>query len=123
LRREEGTSTVKHTTHLGHTHEHGPDCGHLAIRHEEHTDYVHEGHLHSPRGDHVDECKLGVTAANPADCTPSHACGEHSMGHLHGPACGHEAVPHGDHVDYLVAGHLHHAHGAHCDDHGNIVVV
>jgi hypothetical protein len=27
-------------------------------------------------------------------------------------------VPHGDHIDYLVAGHLHFAHGAHCDDHG-----
>jgi hypothetical protein len=27
-------------------------------------------------------------------------------------------VPHGDHVDYLVAGHLHHPHGGHCDDHG-----
>jgi hypothetical protein len=27
-------------------------------------------------------------------------------------------VPHGDHVDYLVDGHLHHAHDGHCDDHG-----
>jgi UDP-2,3-diacylglucosamine pyrophosphatase LpxH len=27
-------------------------------------------------------------------------------------------VPHGDHVDYLVSGHLHHPHGDHCDDHG-----
>jgi hypothetical protein len=27
-------------------------------------------------------------------------------------------VPHGDHVDYLVGGHLHHQHGNHCDDHG-----
>jgi hypothetical protein len=27
-------------------------------------------------------------------------------------------VPHGDHVDYLVADHLHHPHGDHCDDHG-----
>jgi UDP-2,3-diacylglucosamine pyrophosphatase LpxH len=29
-------------------------------------------------------------------------------------------VPHGDHVDYLVAGHLHHPHGGHCDDHGPV---
>jgi hypothetical protein len=36
----------------------------------------------------------------------------------HGPGCGHEAVPHGDHVDYLVSGHLHHPHDGHCDDHG-----
>ena len=38
--------------------------------------------------------------------------------HEHGPGCGHEAVPHGDHTDYLVGGHLHHPHGDHCDDHG-----
>jgi UDP-2,3-diacylglucosamine pyrophosphatase LpxH len=41
---------------------------------------------------------------------------------VHGPDCGHPAVPHGDHVDYLVAGHLHHPHGTHCDDHGPVVV-
>jgi hypothetical protein len=29
-------------------------------------------------------------------------------------------VPHGDHADYLVSGHLHHAHGGHCDDHGAV---
>jgi hypothetical protein len=29
-------------------------------------------------------------------------------------------VPHGDHVDYLVGGHLHHSHGGHCDNHGLI---
>ena len=31
---------------------------------------------------------------------------------------GHEPVPHGDHVDYLVDGTLHSPHGGHCDDHG-----
>jgi hypothetical protein len=36
---------------------------------------------------------------------------------LDGPNCGHEEVPHGDHVDYLVNGRLHHTHGDHCDDH------
>ena len=36
---------------------------------------------------------------------------------------GHEAVLHGDHVDYLVDGHLHHPHGDHCDDHGPVSVV
>jgi hypothetical protein len=29
-------------------------------------------------------------------------------------------VPHGDHVDYLVEGHLHYPHGGHCDDHGPV---
>jgi hypothetical protein len=32
-------------------------------------------------------------------------------------------VPHGNHVDYLVNGHLHHPHGGHCDDHGPVEVV
>jgi hypothetical protein len=29
-------------------------------------------------------------------------------------------VPHGDHTDYLVNGHLHHACSGHCDDHGSL---
>jgi hypothetical protein len=29
-------------------------------------------------------------------------------------------VPHGDHVDYLVGGHLHHSHEGHCDNHGSL---
>jgi len=37
-----------------------------------------------------------------------------------GAECGHEPVPHGDHVDYLVDGHLHHPHDGHCDDHGAV---
>ncbi len=43
--------------------------------------------------------------------------------HEHGPGCGHEAVPHGDHLDYLVDGQLHHPHGDHCDHHGGVEVV
>ena len=42
--------------------------------------------------------------------------------HQHGPDCGHEAIAHGDHTDYVVDGHLHHAHGPHCDDHGPVKV-
>lgn len=43
--------------------------------------------------------------------------------HVHGANCGHEAVPHGDHVDYIVNGRLHHQHGDHCDDHGPVEIV
>jgi hypothetical protein len=32
-------------------------------------------------------------------------------------------VPHGDHIDYLVDGHLHRAHLGHCDDHGPLETV
>jgi zinc transport system permease protein len=37
--------------------------------------------------------------------------------HVHGPSCGHVAVPHGDHVDYVHDGHRHAAHGRHYDEH------
>jgi hypothetical protein len=108
----------EHKIHAGHTHVHGAGCGHTAVKHGDHVDYLHDGHLHQPHGDQVDEHVVEVSAANPAGCTPNHACAGHDAGHRHGAGCGHEAVPHGDHVDYLVNGHLHHPHGGHCDDHG-----
>ena len=37
--------------------------------------------------------------------------------HLHGPGCGHIAVEHGDHVDYIHDGQRHAAHGGHYDQH------
>lgn len=104
--------------HENHSHRHGANCGHTAVAHDGHTDYLHDGHLHHPMGDRVEEHRIAVNGANGGGCTPSHACGGHDAAHRHGPGCGHEAVPHGDHVDYLVAGHLHHPHSGHCDDHG-----
>lgn len=44
-----------------------------------------------------------------------HQCEED---HRHMEHCGHEMVPHEDHMDFLVDGRLHHPHGKHCDDHG-----
>lgn len=37
--------------------------------------------------------------------------------HDHGPACGHVAVPHNDHLDYVHDGHRHAIHGKHYDEH------
>ncbi|MCL7368379.1 hypothetical protein [Streptomyces ardesiacus] len=37
--------------------------------------------------------------------------------HAHGEGCGHVAVPHGDHMDYVHDGHRHAAHDDHWDDH------
>lgn len=37
--------------------------------------------------------------------------------HDHDPSCGHPAVRHEDHTDYLHDGHLHAAHGRHYDEH------
>lgn len=38
-----------------HPHEHGTDCGHVAVSHGDHVDYVHDGHRHAPHGRHYDE--------------------------------------------------------------------
>lgn len=110
-----------HNVHDEHGHTHGSNCGHAAIQHEGHKDYLHEGHLHHVHEGHVDEHVLPVSTSNPAHCTPQHACAGHEASHQHADTCGHEKVPHGNHTDYLVDGHLHHGHGSHCDDHGQVV--
>jgi len=111
------------TQHPNHSHVHGPDCGHTAVMHDGHVDYLHDGHLRHQDGATVEEHRIDVSTANPADCTPDHHCGGHDAAHQHGDACGHMAVPHGDHVDYLVNGHLHHPHDGHCDFHGALATV
>lgn len=116
-----GLSCASHRPHHE-AHQHGPACGHVALQHEGHTDYLHDGHLHHVHGAHADEHRLPVSAANPNQCTPDHSCAAHGRDHQHSSKCGHEAVPHGDHVDYLVGGHLHHPDGAHCDNHGAVQV-
>lgn len=105
-------------THAEHEHKHGSNCGHVAIKHDNHVDYVHDGHLHQVHDGHVDECKLAISSNHPANCTPEHKCQGHDASHKHGEDCGHDTVPHGDHLDYLVEGHLHRPCGSHCDDHG-----
>lgn len=114
---------AEHHHHDDHSHQHGPACGHTAIKHGDHVDYLHDGHLHHQANGVVEEHALAVDQTNPANCTPTHECGAHTKDHIHGPDCGHPAVPHGDHVDYLVDGHLHHPHGDHCDDHGPVTQV
>jgi len=111
----------QHRIHPQHAHIHGEGCGHTAIRHGDHVDYLHGGCLHTMHGDHVDECRLEISAQNPDGCG-ARAAG-HEPSHRHGENCGHEPVPHGDHVDYLVGSRLHHPHGDHCDDHGAVNIV
>jgi zinc transport system permease protein len=98
-------------------HVHGPGCGHVAVVHGDHIDYLHDGHL-----DHPSDLghELHALAAPPR--TGAHLRGGegHDPRHVHGPACGHPPVIHGDHVDYLVDGTLHHPHGDHCDHHGEL---
>lgn len=111
---------MSHHHHAPHPHDHGPGCGHVAVVHDGHVDYLHDGHLHHAVGGGVEEHALAVDENNPDACTPAHDCRAHAADHAHGPDCGHPSVPHGDHVDYLVDGHLHHPHGGHCDDHGQV---
>jgi hypothetical protein len=116
-------TTHHHLSANEHPHHHAPGCGHIAVKHGDHVDYLHDGHLHSPSGDGVDEHVIEVSARNPDHCTPANGHKGHEAGHVHGPHCGHPAVPHGEHTDYLVQGHLHHPHGDHCDDHGPVETV
>ena len=106
-------------THSHADHDHGHGCGHTALRHNGHVDYIHDGELHHQSAGHCEKHVIEVTETNPNTCAPLDICGDHE----HGPGCGHEAVPHGDHVDYIVDGRLHHVHNGHCDDHGPVDII
>jgi zinc transport system permease protein len=70
----------------------------------------HRRHLQTP-----------FPAVPPLD-SPEQAGHAHEMtpedhAHVHGQDCGHQAVKHGDHVDYVHDGHRHAPHGEHYDEH------
>lgn len=48
-------AAMPHTTTDDHPHQHGENCGHLAVPHGDHIDYVHDGHRHAAHGEHYDE--------------------------------------------------------------------
>ena len=53
-----GLRRARRAAHLRaerHDHEHGPGCGHEAVRHDDHVDYLHDGHRHAPHEGHYDE--------------------------------------------------------------------
>ena len=52
-----------------------------------------------------------------ADETPPEHLHSPDHPHVHGEGCGHPAVPHGDHLDYVHDGHRHAPHGEHYDEH------
>jgi zinc transport system permease protein len=58
---------------------------------------------------------LAATTLRAAHARRNHSTTEHR--HEHGADCGHEIVPHDDHLDYVHDGHRHAAHGAHYDEH------
>ncbi len=107
---------------LAHDHVHSLDCEHKLVAHDDHHDYMHDGHLHHVTASGVVDHVLAIDADHPDACTPEHFCNEHAADHVHSENCGHAMVPHGDHVGYLVDGHLHRAHNGHCDYHGRLTV-
>ena len=105
--------------HEGHAHAHAENCGHTAVAHADHTDYAHDGHLHHVHAGHTDEHVIQVTEANPAAEAPADMARHND--HKHGVNDTlHAQIPHGDHMDYLHDGHLHHVHGDHIDEHGKV---
>jgi zinc transport system permease protein len=46
---------AEHEPADAHAHQHGRDCGHVAVKHGDHLDYVHDGHRHAEHGEHYDE--------------------------------------------------------------------
>lgn len=47
--------TRRHHSAAEHRHEHGVDCGHEVVAHNDHLDYVHDGHRHAAHGAHYDD--------------------------------------------------------------------
>ena len=54
-----------------HEHEHGADCGHPAVEHDDHVDYLHDGHRHAPHQGHYDEHDLALRGADEHPVDPN----------------------------------------------------
>ncbi len=91
-----------------HPHVHDSLCGHATMLHGDHVDYLHDGRAHHLHGDHVDE--------EPVASSEAHLTHAGHM-HVHADGCGHPAVPHGNHVDYVHGAHRHTGHQLHYDEH------
>ena len=100
--------TDSHQPLQSYPHEHGAGCGHAALQHRDHVDYLHDGHAHRIHGDHVDDEPVIGSEAHVAH--PGHM-------HVHREGCGHQAVRHEDHVDYIHGAHRHTGHQVHYDEH------
>ena len=110
---------IIHNDHVG--HEHGSECGHQAVEHEGHVDFLHDGHMHHAHEGHQHEHRFAVNSSHPAaEQLIVHVDG-HAHDHMKDGA--HMRVQHGDHFDYIHDGKLHHPHGDHVDDHGDVKLI
>lgn len=111
----------KGMNHSQEEHSHRPGCGHIAINHNGHADFIMDAHLYPAHGGNLQQHILRESSEYPVVCAPiiDKTIGHHQE-HTHGPNCGHEAIQHEDHLDYIVDNLLHHYHEGHCDHHGNL---
>ncbi|MEO8555075.1 MAG: metal ABC transporter permease [Actinomycetota bacterium] len=56
-----------------HEHEHGENCGHPALEHNDHVDYLHDGHRHAPHQGHYDEHDIALSATHEHPASPNPA--------------------------------------------------
>ena len=61
--------------------------------------------------------ELPVDPAADLDGAVTHVVAENTHPHRHDHGCGHQALRHGDHTDYVHEGHRHAAHADHYDEH------
>ena len=109
--------------HAGHdAHAHGKACGHQAIEHGGHVDFLHDGHLHHTHAGHLDEHALEISSTHPEseELVARVTTDDHPHGHTGEE---HASVQHGSHTDFVHEGRLHHVHGDHIDDHGEVKLV
>ncbi|GAA2512394.1 hypothetical protein GCM10023100_06510 [Actinocorallia cavernae] len=70
--------------------------------------------MYDPRG--AEPRALASTPGAPHMSTSTEHRTHDDHTHVHGGGCGHVAVPHGDHTDYVHDGHLHKVHDDHIDE-------
>ncbi|MDR1852407.1 MAG: metal ABC transporter permease [Propionibacteriaceae bacterium] len=70
-----------------------------------------------PLGKQLLRRRRGLQVVEAVEPPPPHIPADEDCEHVHGPGCGHRAVIHGSHVDYLVDGHRHAEHEGHYDEH------
>lgn len=79
---------------------HNPSCGHLSIQHGDHRDYVVQNHLVCQDSVKRLSAVHWNATATKREPIASASCTLPKEGHR--PGCGHLAVRHKDHIDYVV---------------------
>jgi zinc transport system permease protein len=64
-------ATRRHLEAERHEHEHGPNCGHQVMEHDNHVDYLHDGHRHAAHQGHYDEHSLALHETHEHSLDPS----------------------------------------------------